>query len=137
MTFKKSERGLTLLELIIAVMMMAVLITALWTVYKANFSAFYSQGTRSNIKGETGRAISLMANELRQAVSLTTAAATDLVITLDTDGDGDDDSVQFTWAGASGNPLNRLSGGATTPLVSSVSSLAFSYYDLDRKSTRL
>lgn len=110
-------------------MMVAALITALWAVYKANFSAFYSQGTRSNIKGETGRAVAFLTNELRQAASLTTATATNLVFTLDTDGDGDDDSVQFTWGGASGNPLNRASGGATTPLVSSVSSLAFSYYD--------
>lgn len=129
MSLQKSERGLTILELLIAVMMMSALILALWSVYKANFGAFYSQATRSNIKGESGRAVATLANEIRQANTLTTATATDLVIAYDLDGDGDDDSVQFTWAGASGNPLNRVSGGITTPLVSSVSSLAFAYYD--------
>ena len=129
MNFRRSQRGLTLLELLIAVMMMAALITALWAVYKANFGAFYSQVTRSNIKGESGRAVATMANEIRQAASLTTATATNLVIAYDTDGDGDDDSVQFTWAGVSGNPLNRVSSSVTTPLISSVSSLAFAYYD--------
>lgn len=129
MTLRKSERGLTLLELLIAVVMIAALVTALWAVYKANFGAFYSQVTRSNTKGESGRAIAMMGSEIRQAVSLTTAAAANLVIAYDADGDGDDDPVQFTWAGASGDPLNRVSGGATTPLVSSVSSLTFAYYD--------
>ena len=129
MTLKRSERGLTLLELLITVMMIAALILALWAVYKANFSAFYSQATRSNIKGETGRAMAMMATEIRQAASLTMATATNLVIAYDTDEDGNDDSVQFTWAGASGNALNRVSSSVTTPLVSSVSSLAFAYYN--------
>lgn len=125
----RCSSGFTLLELLLAILMMSALILALWAVYKANFGAFYSQVTRSNIKGESGRALATVGNEIRQAVSLTTAAATNLVLAYDTDGDGDDDSVQFTWAGVSGNPLNRVSGGATTPLVSSVSSLAFAYYN--------
>lgn len=128
MSLRKSERGLTLLELLIAVMMMSALIVALWTVYKANFGAFYSQGSRSNTKGESGRAIARLGSEIRQAVSLTTATVANFVIAYDTDGDGDDDSVQFTWAGASGDPLNRVSD-VTTPVISSVSTLAFAYYD--------
>jgi type II secretory pathway component PulJ len=124
-----SERGLTLLELMIALFMVAALTTTLWLVYNANFFAFYNQSKRTDIKGETGRALASMSWELRQAASLTTATATNLIFTFDTDGNGTDDSVQVTWAGASGNPLNRVSGGLTTALINSVSSLAFSYYD--------
>ncbi len=117
------------MELMVSVVMVGVMISALWLVYRANFFVFYSQSTRSNIKGETGRAMASMATELRQAASVTSATVTSLTVTFDTDGNGADDSVQYTWAGSSGNPLNRISGGVTTPLVSSVSSLAFSYYD--------
>ena len=123
------QRGLTLSELMITVSLVGAMVLTLSLVYRTNFLAFYSQSKRSNIKGETGRAVAFAASEIRQAASITTATATNLIVTFDTDGNGTDDSVQYTWAGASGNPLNRVSGGLTTPIVSSVSSLVFAYYN--------
>lgn len=127
--FARWSSGFTLLELIVTITLISVLVSALGILFNSNFKVYYSQAERSDIKGKAGRAVETMSAELRQAASLTTATATNLIVTFDTDGDGDDDSVQFTWAGVSGNPFNRVSGGATTPLVNSVSSLAFAYYD--------
>ena len=126
---RRSSFGFTLLELVVTVALVGTMILALGLLFNANFKAFYSQAGRTDIKGKSGRAVETMANELRQAVSLTAATATSIAITFDTDGDGDDDSVQYTWDGTSGNPFNRVSGGVTIPVVNSVSSLAFSCYN--------
>ena len=88
---KNSEAGLTLLELMISLVMVAALTTTLWLVYNTSFFAFYNQSKRTDIKGEAGRALSSMSWELRQAASVTTATATNLIFTFDTDGNGTDD----------------------------------------------
>lgn len=126
---RRDSRGFTLFELMVTIMMVSVLIGSLGFLFNANFKIYYSQIGRSDIKDKTGRALDTMSAELRQAVTLTAATATSLTVTFDTDGDGDDDSVQYNWGGTSGNPFNRVSGGITTPLVNSVSSLAFSCYN--------
>ena len=126
---RRSSFGFTLLELVVTVTLVGTMILAIGLLFTTNFKGYYSQVGRTDIKGKSGRAVETMANELRQAASLTVATATSVTITLDTDGDGDDDSVQYTWGGASDNPFNRVSGGLTIPVVNSVSSLAFSCYN--------
>ena len=70
-----------------------------------------------------------LASELRQASSVTTAQAATLTFAADTDKDGADESIQYTWSGTSGQPLNRIVGTTTTRIVNTVSSLAFTYFD--------
>lgn len=131
----KAEKGFTLLELIITTVLVSVLLGAVWMVYKAGFSNFYTQGTRSGIKGDTGRLFINLAKELRLASSVTTAQAAAFTFTLDTDNNGVDETVQYTYSGTAGAPLNRVltstvpSFSLTTPVIASVNSLAFSYYD--------
>jgi hypothetical protein len=97
--------------------------------FNTGFSTFFTQDTRIAIKGEGGRALIRIAQELREATSVTSAQQTSLSTTVDTDDNGVDEAVQYAWSGTPATPLNRTSGGATTPLVDSVSGLVFSYYD--------
>lgn len=123
------SRGLTLLELLIVIFFLIVFVGVLWTIFKTQFYAFYSQETRSDIKGRTGRAFFTMPQELRQATSITTAASGSVTFTADMAGDGADETIQYVWSGTAGTPLNRVSGGVTTALVDSAQSAAFTYYD--------
>lgn len=125
----RNDRGFTLLELIVTIALVGAMVLSLGLLFNANFKVFYNQTGRSDIKGKAGRALETWSNELRQAASLTAATVSSVTITLDTDADGDDDTIQYTWGGASGNPFNRISGGVTTPIINSVSSAAFSCYD--------
>jgi hypothetical protein len=97
-------------------------------VYDSGFRPFYSQNTRSGIKGESGRSFVNLARELREATSLTAATQTGVTFTTDTDDNGVNETIQYTWSGTAGTALQRVSG-ATTPVIQSVNSLAFAYYD--------
>ena len=126
---RSNDCGFTLIELIITVVLVVILVGTLWMVFYAGFSTFYNQDTRIRLKGEAGRAFIGLEKELREATSVTSAAAADLTFTLDTDDNGVDETVQYVWSGTAGTALNRVSGGATTPVVSKVNSLALSYYN--------
>lgn len=122
------KAGLTLLEVLITVVLISILLSAIWMVYKAGFGTFYAQWTRTGIKGELGRALITASQELRQAASVTDAQARSLSFTLDTDDNGVDETIQYIWSGTTGEALNRISS-STTALVNSINTLAFSYYD--------
>lgn len=121
-------RGLTLMELIVTIALVSGLLGAVWVLYQTGFCVFYDQELRAGLKGGSGRGVERLAGELRQAISVTTAQATNMSFSYDADDDGDDDAVQYAWSGAAGDALYRVAD-ATAPLVDSVSSLAFSYYD--------
>lgn len=124
----KVYKGLTLLELLITIVLVSTLLGAIWMVYKAGFDTFHTQFTRTGIKGELGRALINISRELRQASSMTDAQQRSLSFTLDTDSDGVGETIQYTWSGIAGEALNRVSV-STTPVVNSINTLSFSYYD--------
>jgi hypothetical protein len=113
---------------VIALVLISGFSAAVWSAYRTGFLTLYSEITRWRIKGEAGQALARLSEDLRLAESLTAAAAGDLTLTRDTDDDGDDDSVQYSWSGVSGDPLNRVAD-VTVPVLNALSSLAFSYYD--------
>lgn len=120
--------GLTLIELLITLVLMFALVGVLWGVFNTGLTTTVTESLRSSIKGESGRGMITLGNELRQALSVTTAQATDITFTADTDDNGAAESIQYTWGGTAGNPLNRVTT-TTFPLVNSVNTMSFSYYD--------
>ena len=129
-----TKTAFTLIELLITIVLVSILIGAVWMVYDTAIRTFYTQWTRTGAKGEAGRMLVNISQELRQANSVTTSQQTNLIFTADTDSNGVDDTIQYTWSGNAGNPLNRVST-VTTPVVNSVSALTFSYYDANNNST--
>lgn len=124
----KSSKGLTLIELMIAIVLVSLFIGAVTLLYKTGFSTFYSQGVRVSGKGGAGRALVNMAQELREATSVTDAQQTSVTFTRDTDGNGTDETIQFTWSGTAGTALNRVAS-CTQPVVLNVNNLSLSFYD--------
>jgi len=108
-------------------MFLSLLLGALWMVFDSLFRPFYSQEKRTGIKSESARSFIRLAQDLREATSLTDAQAASLRLTADTDDNGVDETIQYSWSGSAGDPLERV-GDVTLPLVSQVTSLAFSYY---------
>lgn len=123
-----TNHGFTLIELLITVVLVSILLGAVWMVYSVGFKTFYTQRTRTGVRAEVGRTFINIAGELRQATSITGAQATNLSFTLDSDNNGIDEMLQYTWSAVAGEPLNRISS-VTTSVVNSVNSLTFSYYD--------
>ncbi len=123
------SKGLTLLELIISVLLISVMLGAVWVIYDTGFKVFYNQLSRYDIKDELSLAFITMTDELQQAFSITAATATSVTFTADPDSNGVNETIQYTWSGVAGEPLNRVVGAVTTALVRSVQSLTFSYYN--------
>ena len=127
-----ANHGFTIIELLITVLLVSILLGAIWMVYSVGFKTFYTQWTRTGIKGQAGRTFINIAGELRQATSVTVAQQANLNFSADTDNNGIDETIQYIWSGVAGEPLQRISS-VTTPAVDSVNSLAFSYYDANNE----
>lgn len=118
----------TLIETLIVVALFSTLLVAMWVLYDIGFRLFSQEEIRAGARMEPVRALSILSRELRQAVSVTGAEASSLTFSADTDRDGADESIQYRWQGTAGQDLERISG-ATIPVVQSVQSLSFAYYD--------
>lgn len=129
----RSLSGLTLLELLISMVLISILLGSIWLVFHSSSKLFYGTWRRGSVKGEVSRALINLSQELRQATSVTSATATSLTFTLDSDSNGVDETLQYTWSGTAGTVLNRIlvspAPSYTTPVVNSVTTLAFSYYN--------
>ncbi len=117
------------MELIITCVLVSILLGAIWFVYFSGFKILDSQSSRSNIKGEAGRLLETMGSELRRCVSISSAQQTSFSFSVDTNGDALNESIQYNWSGVAGGPLNQTWSSVVTPVISSISSLVFSYYD--------
>ena len=124
----RSRDGFTLLEILATVMLIPIMVIATWSVYIVGMKTSTSQTVRSGVKTEIERALVIMGDELRQAVSITSATAAGVTFTADTNGDGLVETIQYIWGGVAGNPLNRIDT-ITVPAIHSVTSAAFTYYN--------
>lgn len=125
----KYKSGLTLIELVASVLLVSFILIAVWAVYNVGFKAFSGQETRVGVMPEVERALFELGSDLRQAVSVTSAQATSLTFTADTNSDGINETIQYAWGGAPSDPLNKVVSSVTRPVVHSVSSLVFTYYN--------
>jgi prepilin-type N-terminal cleavage/methylation domain-containing protein len=126
---RSTERGLTLIELLISIMLISAMLGAVWAIYSAGFNIFYGQLSRYDIKDETSLAFITMTKELHQAVSVTAATATSVTFTSDPDNNGVDETIEYRWSGEARSSLERVvDDGAPKILVRSVQSMAFTYY---------
>lgn len=128
---KCTKKGLTLIELLISVLLISAMLIAVWAIYSTGFKVFYNQISRYDIKDQSALAFITMTNELHEASSITAATAASVTFTADINDDGVNETIQYTWSGTAGDPLNRVVGAATNTLVRSVNSVAFSYYNTD------
>lgn len=131
------KNGLTLIELLISIMLVSAVLGAIWMIYGTGLEVFYNQMFRYDIKDQINLAFITMTKELHQTLSITAATATSVTFTADINSDGVNETIQYTWSGTPGAPLNRVVGSSTNTLVRSVNSLAFSYYAANSNTTPL
>ncbi len=125
----KKKTGLTLIELIITMALASIMLFAIWAVFGIGFKVFHNQLNRSSMKGEANISVVKMISELRRATVITSAEEDDISFNSDVDGDGIGEVLRYEWSGAAGDPLNRIVDGQTMPVITSMNSMKFSYYD--------
>ncbi|MFA6320374.1 MAG: prepilin-type N-terminal cleavage/methylation domain-containing protein [Candidatus Omnitrophota bacterium] len=124
----KNKIGLTLIELIIALLLVSFVLVAVWSVYSAGSKVFYGQETRGGVVPEVERALYEFGSDLRRAASVTDAQKTSLTFTSGASSSGKNETMKYVWDDISSHSLNKIST-VTKPVVHSVSDLIFTYYD--------
>lgn len=122
------KRGLTLIELLISILLISVMLGAVWIIYSTGYKVYYGQLSREDLKSETSYAFMAMTSELHQALSVTAATATSITFTADIASSGAAETIQYTWSGVSGAPLDRVVGAETKALIRSATNITFTYY---------
>lgn len=116
--------GFSLVELVLACALLAILLAA-----GRGAIGLANKAARSpSLEGSM--ALSAALNDITADVGCATQILTSTpnsigVLVPDRNGDGEDDSIEYSWSGVSGAPLSRtVNGGAAEPVVPSVHAFA-------------
>lgn len=115
------QRGFTLTELLMVTTVLAVILGGIVLVQQQGQQAYLFGSHRVEVQQNGRAALELMSRELRSAKSVTAVVSTTDLTFLDSGGA----SIQYRLTG---NTLSRTIGGATSPLVGGVQSLAMTCY---------
>ena len=127
-TVLTDQRGFTMTEMLMVTTVLAVILGGVILVQQQGQQAYLFGSHRIEVQQNGRAALELMSRELRSARSVTAVAGTtDLTFV-----DGSGTTVRYQLAGTT---LNRTSGGATSPLIGGVESLAMTCYSAWNGST--
>jgi prepilin-type N-terminal cleavage/methylation domain-containing protein len=124
MRFPRDDRGFTLAELLVALAMVALVLTAVVMIESGTLQAYVVGSNKSEVQQNARVALERMAREIRQtSAALTVATATSLQFA------DQDTGVTTYWL--NGTALTRTSGGADAVVVGAVQALTFAYRDVN------
>lgn len=126
---KRRDRGFTLLEMVFAITIMAIVVVAVYTVFISQQQAMLVQDEVNEMQGNARAALELMANDLRQTAGVNTAQLHLVSIQANYDADSTLERVKY-WV------LNSVlkrefvdTSTTTTDIADNVVDLSFVYYD--------
>jgi prepilin-type N-terminal cleavage/methylation domain-containing protein len=120
----RDERGFTLAELLVALAMMALVLTAIVMIENGTLQAYVVGSNKTEVQQNARVALELMAREIRQtSAALTVATATSVGFV--------DQNTGATTYWLNGTALTRTSGGANAVVIGAVQALTFAYRDVD------
>ena len=120
--------GFTLVELVMATAMSTFLIVGMMSaIFFAVSSADTNSSTTLAISGSM--ALEDITAELRDVVYFKQRTATSVMFTVpDRDGDGDVETIRYSWSGTAGAALLReYNGGSAVPVVDNVNAFSLAY----------
>lgn len=105
---RPAARGFSLIELVVASAITAVLIGTIGSVIIVASRAIPEERSSLSTATEGSAALRVIADDLRQAVSVSAVTPSSItVVVADRDQDGIDESIEYAWSGTAGAPLTR------------------------------
>lgn len=138
-TSRLASAGLTLVELMIAMVLSLVLMAAVYLLYQVQSSSSNTQGNVSQMQQDLRLSMDVMEKDIRMAgydpknskqFGIVTASAHELALTVDSNTSGAVDNGERITYSLVGGALNRTeSGSSAVAIANNVTALDFTYYD--------
>jgi prepilin-type N-terminal cleavage/methylation domain-containing protein len=113
-----SRHGFTLVEVVIASAIMAVIMTGLASAVLIATHALPDEQSASAVTGKSAETVDRLVEELRTALWLTERRATGVTFTVpDRDGDHVPERIRYAWSGVLGDPLTRQYNGSSARAI--------------------
>jgi prepilin-type N-terminal cleavage/methylation domain-containing protein len=128
--------GFTLVELVTALVIISLLLLSVQSVLA--LAARLGPGGKNPSTATTSiaKGIEMLNFDLPYATSITAKSATSITFTVpDRNGDGQAETISYSWSGASGDGLVRTVNGSNSTLISKVASFQLQY-DMDATTTQ-
>ena len=123
--------GHTVLELIIASALIAIVVAVIYLTYNVGIKIFSSEVLRSDILGEGTRALERMGNELRGALKINSAGSQNLTFwykDLNSNGSQEaSETITYSWSGTPQDSLLRTVVSQSETLSNNIQSFSFTY----------
>lgn len=107
----KNKCGLTLLELIVVMALMAIVLTVVVSMYSMGIKVFLEQGDSSYARQNVYSALYELVTDLKEASGINSASNVALSFWVDLNADAVRQSatedISYAWSGNSGDPLTR------------------------------
>jgi len=115
------HRGFTVVEMVLSMAVMTVLLGGIASALVIAGRAVPGTATPASLAVDGYHAAERLATELYAAQTVTARSATSVAFTVaDRDADGNPETIQYTWSGVAGDPLNRrYNGGAPGTVLDS------------------
>lgn len=120
------KKGITLIELIIAVTLFSILGSVVLWVFVVGLRSWDSGRNRADIRQSVNMALERMTRELSQASEITTAKAGNITFQADLDQNGTAETITFDVTNA--DNLERTESGVDILMVSNVQDFTLGYY---------
>jgi type II secretory pathway pseudopilin PulG len=125
-----NKKGITIIELLIAMSLLALLLGMVVGVYLIGANVFSSESSRSDVRQDAFSAMHTVVEKLREAKSITSASNTSVTFWVDGDWDGIIDGGEtyvISWSGSIGAPLVMTAGGVAHNILEGVQHFNLSY----------
>lgn len=125
----KNIKGITIIELLVAIGILAIIMATIISAYSVGSKLFTSEMAKSDIYHEANKAIKQIGNDLRNCRQITSAESTRITFWIDSNGNGSleaNEMITYAWNGIEGANLVRTQPDNFT-IVKNVNNFSLTY----------
>lgn len=120
--YNKQQRGFSLIEMMVAVVILGLIILALVTFFTGGTKAWVAGQSQLEAQRNARQAMDRMVREIREASNVIASSTSSIEINFNTPWNT---NLKYSWSGDEWDPILR----GTIPLINNVQSLAFTFFD--------
>jgi len=119
-----NKKGFSLIEMMVVVVILGLIVLGLVTFFTGGARSWISGQSQLEAQRNARQAMDIMVREIREGESVS-GTTTSITVEIPALGIETADSITYSWAGTSGNPIYREGN----PLINNVKTLNFTYPD--------